>query len=145
MTRLQSTSLVFAVSMLLCSLPGCGKKDGDPDTIPVGSASAAAVAADAPDAAVAAAPDAAAPTPVTPTPQTNPTPKPAGGNIDGCCTAIAAVKKSGRDAASKNKAAAAAMACPGISKRVKDGQTTRADAMTQIKALLSGVVVPECS
>jgi hypothetical protein len=28
---------------------------------------------------------------------------------------------------------------------VKDGKTSRADAMTQIKALLGGVNVPECS
>jgi hypothetical protein len=147
MTRLQSTCLVLAVLTLSSAPLGCGKKDADPDTIPVGSGAPTAVAAETPDAGTAAAvADAAAPTPAQPV-NPNPNPKPAaggGGNIDGCCTGIAAVKKSGKDAASKNKASAAAMACPGISKAVKDGKTSRADAMTQIKALLGGVHVPEC-
>ena len=142
MTRAMTrTYLLLAVLTLSGAALGCGKKD-EADTVPTSSAAAATVAAEAPDAGAAAAvPDAAAPTPVTPVTPSKPA---GGGNIDGCCAGIAAVKKSGKDASSKNKAAAAAMACPGISKAVKDGKTSRADAMTQIKALLGGVTVPEC-
>jgi len=119
----------------------CGKKDQDPQSIPVGSASAATVAADNPTAAAA---DAAAPPPVTP-PVVTTTPPKTGGNIDGCCAGIAAVKKSGKDAVAKSHAASAALVCPGISKQVTAGTVTRSAALVQIKSLLQGVTVPECN
>lgn len=130
--------MVFPVALAaLISVWGCGKKDDAASTAPSATASAATPTDTAAAATV-------APTPV-PQPVPVPTTPKVGGNIDGCCSGIAAVKSSGKDQASKNKAAAAALACPGISKAVKDGKTSRGDALVQIKSLLGGVTVPECN
>jgi hypothetical protein len=139
----QLPSCFVAVTLAAVLAAGCGKKESDPQAVPTPSGTAAAIPADpapATDAGAAAATDAAAPPPVTPV-----TPRPSGGNIDGCCAAIAAVKTSGRTSIDKGKAAGASAACPGIAKRVKDGAASRADGLTQVKALLQGVSVPECN
>ena len=140
LAQLPSCFVVLTLAGVLAI--GCGKKESDAQAVPTPSGTAATVPADpAPAAdAGAAATDAAAPPPVTPV-----TPRPSGGNIDGCCAAIAAIKTSGRTAIDKGKAAGAAGACPGIAKRVKDGAASRADGLTQIRSLLQGVSVPECS
>jgi hypothetical protein len=140
----QLPSCFVALTLAGVLAAGCGKKESDPQAVPTPSGTAATVPADpAPAAntdAGAAVTDAAAPPPVVPV-----TPRPSGGNIDGCCAAISAIKTSGRTSIDKGRAAGAAAACPGIAKRVKDGATSRADGLTQIRALLQGVSVPECS
>jgi hypothetical protein len=140
----QLSSCFVALTLAGAIAVGCGKKETEPQAVPTPSGTPAAVPADPAPAsdAGAAATDAAAPTPVTPTPAT---PRPSGGNIDGCCAAIAAIKTSGRTSIDKGKAAGAAAACTGIAKRVKDGATSRADGLTQVKSLLQGVSVPECN
>jgi hypothetical protein len=66
-------------------------------------------------------------------------------SIDACCSALSAVGKSGRGRDAKAKSAQASKVCPGIAKLVKEGKTTRASALTQIKSALVGVDIPsEC-
>jgi hypothetical protein len=125
---------------------GC-KKEEDPATVPVPSASQAAPAP---------APSAAEPAPsATEAPTAAPTaaPQPAGTvvapkkgeSIDSCCSALKAVAKSGKTAIAKSRAAAAAGVCPGIAKLVKDGTITRQAGLTQVRTSLSGFDAPaEC-
>ncbi len=124
---------------------GC-KKDEDPATVPVPSASQAAEAPPPPSAEPAATASAteaptAAPQPVA---ATTPTAR-KGESIDSCCSALKAVQKSGKTAIAKSKAAAAAGVCPGVAKLVKDGTITRSAGLAQIRTSLSGFDVPgEC-
>lgn len=138
---------------------GCKGKEEEPQIIPMPtssaagsvkadpgpSGSAAPAAGDTASATGSAAPattQSAAPTP--PTTPVTPT-GPRGESIDGCCSALAAYKSSGRPADVKAKAATAATICSGIAKRVKDGQVSRSSAMTTIKAQIAGLSVPECN
>jgi hypothetical protein len=128
---------------LSLSLSAC-KKDADPQAVPIPSGTAAVVAptgaAEAASAAatVAATPPPAAPPPVAVAPVVH-------ASIDSCCAALSAVSKSGRGKEAKSKSASAAKICSGIAKLVKEGKTTRASAMTSIRAQLSGVDIPsEC-
>jgi hypothetical protein len=85
-------------------------------------------------------PPAAAPTPVAPAAPTY-DPK----SLDACCAALDAVKRSGRGVEAKRKSAQADQICPGISKLVRDGKTTRDAGLAQIRSALTGVdVPPEC-
>ena len=127
--------LVVCASLLFAAC----KKSEDPAPVPVTTASAAPTpVGDAPAAtptatvaAVVAPPVVAAPTPGVP--------------IDGCCSALAAVSKSGRGADAKSKSATAAKICSGIAPLVKAGKTTRTAALATIKAQMSGVDLPsEC-
>jgi hypothetical protein len=120
-------------------LAGCPKKE-EPQAIPVPSASAPAPAASAADTAAAT----AAPTPVPTHVAPPPTPV-VGQSIDSCCSALSAIAKSGRDAATKSKAAMAAGICVRIAPLVKSGQTSRSGGLTQVKSSLIGVTIPpEC-
>lgn len=129
----------------------CKSKESEPVAIPMPSGSAAVVPADsaggAPEAqaASAAASASAAPT-TTAAPATAPaTPVKSGGSVDACCSALAALGRSGKDAAVKSKAKTASMVCSGIAKRVTSGETTRASALTSVRAQLAGVPIPgEC-
>ena len=134
-----------ALMLLVCGslvLVAC-KKSEDPAPVPVPSGAAAptpvandappasAAAAGASAAAIAAPPVAAAPVNVQP--------------IDSCCSALAAVSKSGRGADAKSKSALAAKICSGIAPLVKAGKTTRASALTTIRSQMSGAELPaEC-
>jgi hypothetical protein len=65
--------------------------------------------------------------------------------IDGCCSALAAVSKSGRGADAKSKSSVASKICSGIAPLVKSGKTTRTAALTTIRSQMSGVELPsEC-
>jgi hypothetical protein len=137
-----------ALMLLICSslvFAACKKsEDAAPVPIPTGAASPTPVANDPPPAAVTQAPAAGgAPTAVTPpvavAPTVNAQP------IDGCCSALAAVSKSGRGADAKSKAALASKICSGIAPLVKAGKTTRTSALTTIRAQMAGVDMPsEC-
>ena len=136
-----------ALVLLVCgslALVAC-KKSEDPAPVPVptGSAAPTPVANDAPPASAAAAADTSAAAVVAPPPvaaaPVNAQP------IDGCCSALAAVSKSGRSADTKSKAALASKICSGIAPLVKAGKTTRASALTTIRSQMSGVELPsEC-
>lgn len=113
------------------------------------SASATAAASAAPAESGSAASSAAAAPSTAPT--TAPTPEPAtsgavamggGQGIDKCCAAINAIQSTGVSKETKTKASAAAAACGGISQLVKTGRTSRASALTQVKASLAGASVP---
>src|SRR5262245_11564193 len=111
---------------------GC-KKSEDPVTVPTSSAAETAPPAPTPppaasDTASAAASATAAPPPVATTTAKK------GESIDACCNALKGVAKSGKTAAAKSKAAAAAAVCPGIAKLVKDGQTAHASGLSQIRS-----------
>ncbi len=133
-----------AVVLLVCGslvFAAC-KKSEDPAPVPVPSGAAAPtpVGNDAPPASRAAASATAAPTapPVVAAP-VNAQP------IDGCCSALAAVGKSGRSADTKSKAATASKICSGIAPLVKAGKTSRASALTTIRSQMSGAELPaEC-
>ena len=135
-----------ALMLVVCGslvLAAC-KKSEDPAPVPVPSGAAAPtpVANDAPPASAAAAEVSASPT-VAPPPvaaaPVNAQP------IDGCCSALAAVSKSGRGADAKSKSALAAKICSGIAPLVKAGKTTRASALTTIRSQMSGAELPsEC-
>lgn len=127
---------------------GC-KKEEDPATVPVPSATQAApVPSDtAPDPAASASAAASAsdaPTAAAPQAAVTATAK-KGESIDACCSALKAVQKSGKTAIAKSKAASAAAVCPGIAKMVKDGTITRSAGLTQVRSALAGFDVPgEC-
>ena len=128
---------------------GC-KKEEDPATVPVPSATQAAAApstaepapsaSEAPTAAATDAPS-AAPQPVAST--TNAPKK--GESIDACCSALKSVAKSGKTAIAKSKAASATAVCPGVAKLVKDGSISRSAGLQQVRSALAGFDVPgEC-
>ncbi|MCC6554412.1 MAG: hypothetical protein IT372_15650 [Polyangiaceae bacterium] len=150
MIRRASALLLIASTGLL--LTGACKKDEDPQSIPVPSAapSAAPVAADQVDSSAPAA-SAAPVAPVAPaatgaTQPAAPT-KVATESIDACCAALNTMSVfSGKSAEAKSKAGAGAKICNGISKLVKEGKTSKAAAMAQIKAAISGITPPpECN
>jgi hypothetical protein len=116
---------------------GCGKKESTPAAIPIPSGDPATVTSggttDPP----------ATPPPVTPPPVA--TAPVSHGSIDACCAALSAIERSGKEAATKKKAAMAAKVCPGIAARVKSGQVPRAEALAQILSALAGSSAPgEC-
>ena len=132
-----SSAVVLLVSGSL--LFAACKKSEDPTPVPVPSGAAAPtpVGSEAPSAAVAS----AVPVPVAPvvTAPVNVQP------IDACCSALAAVSKSGRGNDAKGKAAVASKICSGIAPLVKAGKTTRASALTTIKSQMVGADLPaEC-
>jgi hypothetical protein len=134
-----------ALMLLVCGslvFAACKKsEDPAPVPIPTGSASPTPVGSDAP-AADTAAPSAAvtaAPTPPVAVAPVNQQP------IDACCSALAAVSKSGRAADTKSKAALGSKICSGIAPLVKSGKTTRTSALSTIRAQLGGIDIPsEC-
>lgn len=134
-----------AVVLLVCGslvFAAC-KKSEDPAPVPVPSGAAAPtpVGNDAPPASGAAASATAAPTAVAPVVAAPVNAQP----IDGCCSALAAVSKSGRSADTKGKAATASKICSGIAPLVKAGKTSRASALTTIRSQMSGAELPaEC-
>lgn len=134
-----------AVVLLVCGslLFAACKKSEDPAPVPVpsGAASPTPVGNDAPPAsgamATASAVATVAPPPVAAPVNAQP--------IDGCCSALAAVGKSGRSADTKSKAALASKICSGIAPLVKAGKTSRASALTTIRSQMSGAEMPaEC-
>jgi hypothetical protein len=146
---------IFLFVLGTASLAGCGKQETEAVSVNIPLPSAAKVPADvpansaAPPASAAAAPASAAAAPASasavPAPLTA-LPTGGGASIDGCCAALSAVKKSGKTAAVKAKAATAASVCPGIAKLVKEGKTSRSGALTQIKSALVGTTPPpECN
>lgn len=139
-------ALVLALGAFVLS-SAC-KKQEEPEPIPVTAGSApTVVAADSAAAAAASAAAAAtATTVVVPPPPPATTTVKKGENIDACCSALAAVERSGRDPKTKSKFRQASAICPGISALVKDGKTQRSSALTQVRASLVGVTVPsECN
>jgi hypothetical protein len=138
-TRLAALTLLVCGSL---SLAAC-KKNDDPQAVPIPSASAPApVANDAPPAGGTATAGTAAATAATPPVNTAPVQQQP---IDACCAALAAIAKSGKTAADKQKAGAAAGICTGIAALVKSGKTQRAGALSQIRSSLGGVTAPtEC-
>ena len=136
-----------ALMLLVCGSLVCAacKKSEDPAPVPVPSGAAAPtpVANDAPPASGAPAANASAVAIVAPPPvaaaPVNVQP------IDGCCSALAAVSKSGRSADTKSKAALTAKICSGIAPLVKAGKTTRTSALTTIRSQMNGAELPaEC-
>lgn len=136
-----SSALVLLVSGSLLFAACKKSEDPTPVPIPTGAASPTPVPNEAPpasaDGAMSAAPTAVAP-PVAANP-VNVQP------IDACCSALAAVSKSGRGADAKSKASLASKICSGIAPLVKAGKTTRASALTTIKSQMVGAELPaEC-
>lgn len=138
MSRMTTRLSVFvALASAGILLAGCAKKDD-----------ASATTADS-----AAAPVPSAPAPVTTAPAPVPTHVPpvtttvvTNASIDSCCSALAAISKSGRDKATKDKAKMSAAVCSGIAPKVKNGTTPRAAALTQVKSGMVGATVPpECN
>lgn len=138
-------ALVLALGAFVLS-SAC-KKQEEPEPIPVTAGSApTVVAADSAAAAAASAAAAATATTVVVPPPPPTTTVKKGENIDACCSALAAVERSGRDPKTKSKFRQASAICPGISALVKDGKTQRSSALTQVRASLVGVSVPsECN
>jgi hypothetical protein len=133
----RTTGLMLALAGLV--VVSCGKKDE-------GGQDASAAAASAAPTTVAADQDAGAIATPTPPPRPVNTTPPRSESIDACCSAISAIKQSGKDTITKRKAEAAAAVCPGIARLVKDGKTSRKDALTQIRSALSGATAPsECN
>ena len=136
-----------ALMLLVCGslvLAACKKsEDPVPVPIPTGAATPTPVGIDAPPSATATAPSAAV-TVATPTPPVAFAPvnqQP----IDACCSALASVSSSGRAADTKSKAALGSKICSSIAPLVKSGKTTRASALSTIRAQLSGIEIPgEC-
>ena len=134
-----SSALILLISGSL--LFAACKKSEDPTPVPLpsGATSAAAVPADTAPAAAATPATPVAVTPPVAVAPVNTQP------IDACCSALAAVSKSGRGGDAKSKAALASKICSGIAPLVKAGKTTRASALTTIKSQMIGVdVPPEC-
>ena len=135
-----------ALVLLVCGslvFAAC-KKSEDPAPVPVPSGAAAPtpVANDAPPASAAPAADASAVAVVAPPVAAAPVNVQP---IDGCCSALAAVSKSGRSADTKSKAALTAKICSGIAPLVKAGKTTRTSALSTIRSQMSGAELPaEC-
>lgn len=162
MYRWTSAAALFVLGVV--ALGGCKDKEPEPQAVPVPTGAATTLAADpAPSGAAptpadsaaagasaalspSGAPTGAAPPsqPATPSDPAAPK-KPSGGSIDACCSALSAIKSSGKPATVKAKAAAAAAVCPGIASRVKSGETSRSAALTQIRSAMVGAEVPgEC-
>jgi len=143
-----------ALTLLVCgsfALAACSKKEETTETpilsaappttlTPVPTQSGEPEAPPADSGAANAAPEPAAPPPAAaPAPAT--APKKAE-SIDACCAALKSIQSSGLPAATKTKAQQASMVCSGIAKLVKDGKTSRASAMTQIRSAMVGASVP---
>jgi hypothetical protein len=137
MHRLTVVPVVALLS--LAALAGC-KKDPEPEAIPVPSAAAPASVAPAESAAPTAAASGSEAAPTTP-PPANTAPV-VHASIDACCSALAAIQKSGKDAATKKKASQASRVCPGIAARVKSGQVSRSAALTQVLSAMTGATIP---
>jgi hypothetical protein len=132
---MKSTSVILVLAFGGLLLGACGKKDGAAGDAPSASApvTAAPVASEtaAPVETATAAPT---PTPVVTTPKVQE-------NIDACCNALQGEAKSGKGTA-KAAAARALTICPGVAKLVREGKTTRASGLTQIRSALVGTSVP---
>jgi hypothetical protein len=111
--------------------------DPQPTTVPTPAADPTAATGSAAEAPAAAGTAAAA----TDAPKTG---GGGGASIDGCCSALSAIKSSGLPPDVKAKAASAASTCAGISKLVKEGKTSRASALAQIRATMGGTAPSEC-
>lgn len=143
-------SALFSLALGALLAVGCNKKEEEPVPVPLPSAATsvktvveqapAQPAEPAPAASEAAAP---AVTPAAPAPSEAPKPV-AQASIDGCCSALAGIQKSGLPANVKAKAAVASATCAGISKLVKEGKTSRASALAQIGATMGGAAPSEC-
>jgi hypothetical protein len=128
--------LALVIALATVAGVGCGKKESAPTDIPVPSGTAAPVASGPADPGTATPP--VAPPPVATTPVAH-------ASIDACCAALSAIEHSGKEKATKMKAAMAAKVCPGIASRVKAGQVPRSEALAQILSAMSGATAPgEC-
>ena len=157
--------LVCGFLVVTALISGCKKKEESDEPLKLpekktessASASASAAATAAPGSPSAEAPSASASAAAVPTASATPgaeasataeaasTGTPAavgGGNIDNCCAALRAIQTSGVSKETKVKAGAAALACNGIAKLVKTGKTSRAAALTQVRAALGGATAP---
>ncbi len=150
MKRSSSAQLLMGL-LLAGSLAAVScKKSEDPATIPVPSSTAAVVAPTPTATATATEDPSGAPgasgAPATPQPVVTATNTPTKHeSIDACCSALAAISKSGKTAVAKSKAASAAAVCPGIAKLVKAGTTSRSAGLAQIRSALAGFDTPsEC-
>jgi len=150
---------LLALALGALALAGCNKKEDAPQAVPVPSApepvkatpdpqptAAAPTPTENPGAAAGAATEAPA-DPAAAAPTASAAVKPTGGgaSIDSCCSALAGIQKSGLPANVKAKAASAASTCAGISKLVKEGKTSRASALAQVRATMGGSAPAECN
>jgi hypothetical protein len=150
--RVRSALCTLAFGVFL--LQGCKKEEEAPEVVPVPSAPAPVKAAEEAPAQPAqpaaegsgAAAGTAAPTQqATPTPTSTEAPKPVPqASIDGCCSALSGMAKSGLPADVKAKAAAAAGMCSAVAKSVKEGKASRTTALAQIGATMGGKSPAEC-
>lgn len=155
----RARNALLALALGALALAGCNKKEDAPQAVPVPSAPEPVKATPDPQPTTIPTP-AAAPTTVTGSATEAPAgtasaaaapttdaPKPTGGgaSIDSCCSALSAIKSSGLPATVKSKAAQAATTCAGISKLVKEGKTSRASALAQIRATMGGSAPSECN
>jgi hypothetical protein len=151
----RARNALLALALGALALAGCNKKEDAPQAVPVPTAPEPVKAtpdpqpttvptpAATPTAATGSATEAPA---ATGTAAATDAPKPTGGgaSIDGCCSALSAIKSSGLPPDVKSKAASAASTCAGISKLVKEGKTSRASALAQIRATMGGSAPSEC-
>lgn len=147
---------LVSIVLIAAAIVGCGKKEEEPVVMTLPSATAVApvkAAEDPPAQPQQAQPIAAASTgsdavaaPATATPPAD-APKAAPPQpIDGCCSALAAMIKDAKvDAVTKSKAGAAAAVCNANAPLVKAGKSSRATALTRIKATMSGSAPSACN
>jgi hypothetical protein len=133
-----------AALVLLALLGACKKEETGPDTVKDTSAKQEpAPAAPAPAASSAAASlDGGASTPVVPTPAGSGT-LTKGPGLDSCCSALRS-NASSATGPQKARATQAAALCQSISTLVKDGKTSRAGALTQLRSAAGGTLPGAC-
>jgi hypothetical protein len=131
--------------LLLVVLGGCKKDESKPDTVKDTSASDTAAAAPTPTptptASASTSPDGGTPGDTT-TPGTG-TLAVRGPGLDACCSALQAQAKTAA-AAQKPHAKQAAQLCQSISGLVKDGKTSHAAALTQLRSAAGGSLPGAC-
>ena len=133
--------------VLVALLGGCKKQETAPDTVKDTSTQdqtpAAPTPAPAASSATAASPDGGTSTPPgTPVP-TGSVSQAKGAGLEACCSALQSSAASGTEG-QKTRAKQAAQLCQGISALVKQGKTSRAAAMTQLRSAAGGSLPGAC-
>jgi hypothetical protein len=131
--------------VLVALLGGCKKQETAPDTIKDTStqdqAPAPPTPAPAASSAASASPDGGTSTP--PGTPTGSVAQPKGSGLEACCSALQSSASSGTEG-QKTRAKQAAQLCQGISALVKQGKTSRAAAMSQLRSAAGGSLPGAC-
>ena len=137
------TTALGSTLVLIALLGGCKKDETGPtsvkDTSTPDTAAAAPTPAPAASSAAPAGSDSATPTPETPVP----TSQVKGAGLEACCSALQSAASSA-PATHKARTKQAAQLCQSISALVKQGKTSRAAAMTQLRSAAGGSLPGAC-